>query len=114
MAIFAPKTTKMMPVPAPHNQILSLCTRNDGCTVPQVAEALDISVGTAIKYITTLVQEGYLENCGKTDSASGRRPQLYRLRGDAGCFLDVRVDRADPYALYGTRIQRGRPDYVRF
>ena len=24
--------------------------------------------------------------------------------GDAGCFLDVRVDRADPYALYGTRI----------
>lgn len=105
MAIFAPKTTKMMPVPAPHNQILSLCTRNDGCTVPQVAEALDISVGTAIKYITTLVQEGYLENCGKTDSASGRRPQLYRLRGDAGCFLGL--DLNDRYIRAGLMDFRG-------
>ena len=76
MAIFAPKTTKMMPVPAPRNQILSLCTRNDGCTVPQVAEALDISVGTAIKYITTLVQEGYLENCGKSCTGSAGMPAV--------------------------------------
>ena len=87
------------------NHILSLFTRNDGCTIPQVADALDISVGTATKYILSLVQEGYLEDCGKTDSASGRRPHLYRLRGDAGCFLGL--DLNDRYLRAGLMDFRG-------
>ena len=84
---------------------MSLLTRSDGCTVPQVAEALDISVGTAIKYVTSLVQEGYLEDCGKADSASGRRPHLYRLRGEAGCFLGLDVN--DRYIRIGLMDFRG-------
>ena len=87
------------------NHILSLFTRNDGCTIPQVADALDISVGTATKYILSLVQEGALEDCGKTDSASGRRPHLYRLRGDAGCFLGL--DLNDRYLRAGLMDFRG-------
>ena len=105
MAILAPKTTKTTPVPSPRNQILSLLTRSDGCTVPQVAEALDMSIGTATKYITALVQEEYLEDCGKTDSASGRRPHLYRLRGEAGCFLGLDVN--DRYVRAGLMDFRG-------
>ena len=92
-------------MPSSRNHILSLFSRNDGCTVPQIAEALDISVGTAIKYISSLVQEGYLDDCGKTDSASGRRPHLYRLRGDAGCFLGM--DLNDRYIRIGLMDFRG-------
>ena len=73
-------------------QILSLLTRRDGATIPQVAEILDISVGTATKYVDSLLDEGYLEDCGKTESASGRRPHLYRLRTDAGWFLGIDVN----------------------
>jgi len=87
------------------NQILSLLTRSDGCTIPQVAETLDMSVGTATKYITALVREGVLEDCGKTGSASGRRPHLYRLHGDAGCFLGMDVN--DRYVRTGLMDFRG-------
>lgn len=76
-------------------QILSLLTRRDGATIPQVAEILDISVGTATKYVDSLLDEGYLEDCGKTESASGRRPHLYRLRTDAGWFLGIDVNDRD-------------------
>ena len=70
-------------------QILSLLTHRDGATIPQVADALDISVGTATKYVVSLLDEGFLEDCGKAESASGRRPHLYRLRADAGCFIGI-------------------------
>jgi len=87
------------------NQILSQLSRSGGCTIPAVAEALDISVGTATKYITALLREGLLEDCGKTDSASGRRPHLYRLRGEAGWFLGMDV--SDRYVRTGLMDFRG-------
>ena len=86
-------------------QILSLLTRRDGATIPQVAEALDMSVGTATKYVMALLDEGFLEDCGKTESASGRRPHLYRLRADAGWFLGI--DANDRYLNVGLMDFRG-------
>ena len=86
-------------------QILSLFTRRDGATIPQVAEAQDMSVGTATKYVMTLLDEGFLEDCGKTESVSGRRPHLYRLRADAGWFLGMDVN--DRYLNIGLMDFRG-------
>ena len=76
----------------PQSAILSLLTRQDSATIPAMAETLGISVGTATKYIGTLIDEGYLEDGGKAASVSGRRPNLYGLRADAGWFLGMDVN----------------------
>ena len=84
----------------PQSQILSLLTRQDSATIPQLAEALDISIGTATKYVSSLLQDGYL-----AASVSGRRPNLYSLRADAGMFLGVEV--SDRYINVGLMDFRG-------
>lgn len=42
----------------PERKILSILTRRDGCTIPQIADLLSISVGTATKYVQGLVAAG--------------------------------------------------------
>ena len=76
----------------PERQILALLSRRDGATIPQIADALGISIGTATKYVGILLDEGALEDCGKTESVTGRRPHRYCLRADAGWFLGVDVN----------------------
>ncbi|MBO5563871.1 MAG: ROK family transcriptional regulator [Bacteroidales bacterium] len=76
----------------PQSRILSFLTRNDGCTIPKISESLGISIGTATKYISSLVEQGYLEDLGKTESVSGRRPHLYGLHAGAGHFLGFDVN----------------------
>lgn len=76
----------------PESQILALLSRRDGATIPQIADALGISIGTATKYVGILLEEGALEDCGKSESVTGRRPHRYSLRADAGWFLGVDVN----------------------
>ena len=83
----------------PESQILALLSRRDGATIPQIADALGISIGTATKYVGILLEEGALEDCGKTESVTGRRPHRYSLRADAGWFLGVDVN--DRYVNVG-------------
>ena len=83
----------------PESQILALLSRRDGATIPQIADTLGISIGTATKYVGILLEEGALEDCGKTESVTGRRPHRYSLRADAGWFLGVDVN--DRYVNVG-------------
>ena len=87
------------------SQILSFLIKQEGGTIPQVAQALGLSVGTATKYISGLVGEGLLEDCGTTGTQSGRRPHLFRPRADAGWFLGLDVN--DRYLNIGLMDFRG-------
>ena len=87
------------------SQLLSLLTKHDGCTIPQIADTLGLSVGTATKNVSLLLQEGLLEDIGTVESTSGRRPHLYRLKAEAGCFLGVEV--SDRYISAGLMDFRG-------
>lgn len=87
------------------SQLLSLLTKHDGCTIPQIAETLSLSIGTATKYVSTLMKEGYLEDLGTTESASGRRPHVYSLKADTGWFLGMDVN--DRYINIGLMDFRG-------
>ena len=89
----------------PQNQILSLLTRQEGYTLPQLAETLGMSVGTATKYVGSLLEEGLVEDLGKSPSVSGRKPRLYSLRADAGWFLGLDVN--DRYINVGLMDFRG-------
>lgn len=83
----------------PESQILALLSRKDGATIPQIADALGISIGTATKYVGILLEEGALEDCGKTESVTGRRPHRYSLRANTGWFLGLEVN--DRYVNVG-------------
>ena len=75
-----------------NNPVLTLLTRKGTCTIPQAAEWLDLSIGTVTKHIGSLIDEGYVEDLGAAESASGRKPHLYGLRKEAGYFLGLDVN----------------------
>ena len=83
----------------PESQILTLLSCRDGATIPQIADALGISIGTATKYVGLLLEENALEDCGKTESVTGRRPHRYSLRANTGWFLGLEVN--DRYVNVG-------------
>ena len=87
------------------NPILSLLTKREGCTIPQAAEQLDLSIGTVTKQMNALMDAGYVEDQGPAESASGRKPRLYCLKADAGCFLGLDVN--DRYVNVGLMDFRG-------
>ena len=87
------------------NPIISLLTKRAGCTIPQAAEELGLSVGTVTKYMSALMDAGYVEDYGPAESSSGRKPRLYSLKADAGCFLGVDVN--DRYVNLGLMDFRG-------
>ena len=87
------------------NPIVCLLTKREGCTIPQAAEELGLSVGTVTKYMSALMDAGYVEDYGPAESASGRKPRLYSLKADVGCFLGLDVN--DRYANVGLMDFRG-------
>ena len=58
--------------------IIKLCIKNGACSA-DFSKHLEISVPTATKIITGLVEEGYLQDCGKVGTSGGRRPSTFGL-----------------------------------
>lgn len=88
------------------NLLISLLTKQDGCTIPQAAEQLGLSIGTVTKYMNALMDAEFVEDYGQAESSSGRKPRLYCLKAEAGCFLGVDVN--DRYINLGLMDFRGR------
>ena len=88
-----------------HNPLICLLTKREGCTIPQAAEALGLSIGTVTKHMNALMEAGYVDDYGPAESASGRKPRLYCLKADVGCFLGLDVN--DRYVNVGLMDFRG-------
>jgi transcriptional regulator of PTS gene len=73
--------------------IIKLCIKDGACSIADFSKHLEISVPTATKIITGLVEEGYLQDCGKVGTSGGRRPSTFGLNPDAGCFIGVDIAR---------------------
>ena len=50
---------------------------------------MGLSVPTVTKIIEELCAEGYVEDCGKLETAGGRHPSLYGLNAESGYFVGV-------------------------
>lgn len=70
-------------------RILARLIEKGGATLPELADTLDISIGTVTKEIASLQQEGLVRDTGKIDTNSGRKPRLYDLNPEAGYFAGI-------------------------
>lgn len=69
--------------------IIALLIRHGGATIPSIADALSISIGTATKEVTALQNLGILRDSGKTQTATGRKPHLFTFNPEAGYYAGV-------------------------
>ncbi|MBP5382466.1 MAG: ROK family transcriptional regulator [Bacteroidales bacterium] len=73
--------------------IIKLCIRNGACSIADFSRSLGISVPTATKIVSALLEQGMLQDCGKVGTSGGRRPNTYGLNPDAGFFVGVDIAR---------------------
>lgn len=73
--------------------IITLCIRRGACSIADFSKHLGISVPTATKIIAGLMEDGYLQDCGKVGTSGGRRPSTYGLNPEAGYFVGVDIAR---------------------
>ena len=71
--------------------ILALCEKGAGFSLADLARELGTSIPKISRIVTEMLEDGYLAELGKQESATGRRPSLYGLNPDAGCFVGVEV-----------------------
>jgi glucokinase-like ROK family protein len=73
--------------------ILKYHINNGDITLSELGKEMDLSVPTITKLVSELIEEGYVIDFGKVETAGGRRPNIYGLNPDSGCFLGVDIKR---------------------
>lgn len=58
-------------------------------TFTDLSRSMGLSVPTVTKFIDELCADGYVNDCGKLETAGGRHPSLYGLNADSGYFVGV-------------------------
>ena len=72
---------------------LRLCIANGSSSIADFSREFGLSVPTATKIVTDLVEAGFLKEEGKLGTSGGRKPSIYGLNPTAGYFLGVDVAR---------------------
>lgn len=80
-------------------QIIARLIEKGGVTLPELADILEVSIGTVTKEITALQEEGLVIDTGKIETGSGRKPRLYDLNPEAGYYGGI--DLNDKYVSFG-------------
>ena len=73
--------------------ILALCSSHESYSIQDLARELGTSIPKVTRIVTEMIQEGFLVDTGKMESATGRRPSLYGLNPAAGSFVGIDVNR---------------------
>ncbi len=71
--------------------ILKIFINNGNFTLPELGKEMELSVPTTTKLVAELIDEGYIIDFGKAETSGGRRPNIYGLNPDSGCFLGVDI-----------------------
>ena len=71
--------------------ILRYFINNGENTLPELGKEMDVSVPTVTKLVSELIEDGFVIDFGKLETNGGRRPNIYGLNPDSGCFLGVDI-----------------------
>lgn len=66
---------------------------NLNSTIPELAKELYLSIPTVTKLVNEMVADGILNDYGKSDSKTGRKPNTYGLNPHSGYFLGIDIKR---------------------
>jgi predicted NBD/HSP70 family sugar kinase len=72
-------------------EIIGLLDSQEECTIPEISQNLNISIPTATRIVTELLEDGIIQDHGKIDSIAGRPANHYGLLSDACYFLGMDV-----------------------
>lgn len=72
-------------------KIIGYYLYNHSSTLPDLAKELNISVPTATKFVTEMLENGYIISYGKLETSEGRPPTLYGLNPESGYFIGVDI-----------------------
>lgn len=72
-------------------KIIGYYLYNHSSTLPDLAKELNISVPTATKFVTEMLENGYIISYGKLETSEGRTPTLYGLNPESGYFIGVDI-----------------------
>ncbi|WP_024995111.1 ROK family transcriptional regulator [Phocaeicola paurosaccharolyticus] len=72
-------------------KIITYFIYNSCATITDLAKEMDLSVPTVTKFVEEMVEEGYVNECGKLETSGGRHPNLYCLNADSAYFIGVDV-----------------------
>lgn len=73
------------------NRLLQYCMMHGSQMIPSLATAIGYSIPTVTKYLKELINDGFILEHGKVTSARGRKPSLYGVNPNAGCFIGVDI-----------------------
>ena len=74
-------------------KILGLCINDGDFSIAEFSKELNASIPTVTRLIGELIEDGFLEDLGKTGTSGGRRPSIYGLNQAAGHFVGADVRR---------------------
>ena len=74
-------------------KILGLCINDGDFSIAEFSKELNASIPTVTRLIGELIEDGFLEDLGKTGTSGGRRPSIYGLNQAAGYFVGADVRR---------------------
>lgn len=74
--------------------ILALCDKGMAYSVADLAKELGTSIPKITRIVGEMLEDGYLAELGKQESAGGRRPNTYGLNPGAGYFVGVDVEQS--------------------
>lgn len=60
-------------------------------TIAELSKELNLSVPTVTKLVSELIDDGFVADFGKQETAGGRRPNMYGIRPESGYFMGVDI-----------------------
>ena len=72
-------------------EIICYYINNRESTLADLGKEMNLSIPTVTKLVGELIDDGYVVDYGKLETAGGRRPNIYGLNQDSGFFVGVDI-----------------------
>ncbi|WP_282038096.1 ROK family transcriptional regulator [Saccharicrinis aurantiacus] len=87
-------------------RIVKQLYRNGSMSVAELSKQLLLSTPTAVNYVNSLIEEGYIEEKGLGESIGGRKPMYYDLKPNSFYLLGIDVGRKGvKIALFSNKLE---------